>query len=250
MAGDAESGTAAPREDQLIISQDRTVAIVAVRGADSVATLTIAGRSVLEGTVRALCAVPEIGSIVLALDGVGEAECLAAIEKLGDVRVSASASSGSRWLAISSALAVAGEGNSVLIQNADRPLFSPMGVGQLLAALRQAPSVVTAVPVHSSIKRVVDGRVVATVPRATLHAVQSPWLFERRVLEDALRLAIARGWSPADELELARRANIPVRLVEGDMYNVPIASHADARFADMAVERRLVWVPGAAAFPA
>lgn len=227
------------------------MAVVAVRGADSVATLTIAGRSVLEGTVRALRAVPEIGPIVLALDGVDGA-CLAAIEKLGivDVRVSASAPSGSRWLAISSALTVAGEGNSVLIQNADRPLISPTAVGQLLAASRHAPSVVTAVPVHSSIKRVVEGRVVATVPRAALHAAQSPWLFERRVLEDALRLAIAGGWSPTDELELVRRANIPVRLVEGDPYNVPIASHADARFAEMAVKRRLVWVPGTAAFPA
>jgi 2-C-methyl-D-erythritol 4-phosphate cytidylyltransferase len=243
----------AERTGQAIVSQhrtDRTVAVVPIRFTDSVARLTIAGRSVLDATVRALRAVHEIGPIVLALDGIGERECLAAIQDPELLNVRVSAPSASRWLAIQSALAVAGEGSAVLIQDPDRPLISPVAVAELLRESGERPSVVTALPVYSSIKRVVDGRVVATVPRDALHAAQSPWIFERRVLDMALRGAIAHGWSITHELELARLANIPVYLAEGHPYNVPIATHADARFAEMAVERRLVSIPGGVAAPA
>jgi 2-C-methyl-D-erythritol 4-phosphate cytidylyltransferase len=229
------------RQDML---QNRVVAVVPLRPDDCAASLTIAGRSVLDSTVRALRSVPEIGSIVLALDGIPAAACLAAIDDPRSLGVVTSAPSTGRWAAVASALTVAGPAETVLLHDPDRPLVSAIGIGQLLRQAGPDAATVSAMPVHSSIKRVVDGRIVATVPRDNLHTAHSPWVFGREQLETVLRAAIDFGWTARDELELVRQAGIPVRIAEGNLFNVPIASRADARFAEMAVGRQLVSLPG------
>lgn len=229
---------------------DRAAAVIPIQRTDSVARLTIAGRSVLDGTVRALRAVAEIGPIVLAVEGEGARACLSAIENPGALGLRVVEVTGTRWQTIRAALSAAGGSSSVLIQDPDRPLVSPAGIRRLLEEWRGHEAIVTALPVFSSIKRVVNGRVVTTVPRDSLHAAQSPWVFERSRLEAALDAAIREDWPVSQELELARRAGIVVHLAEGHPYNVPIATHADARFAEMALERRLVAIPGGAAVPA
>jgi 2-C-methyl-D-erythritol 4-phosphate cytidylyltransferase len=230
--------------------QNRVVAVVPLRSDDCAASLTIAGRSVLDSTVRALRSVPEIGAIVLALDGIAADDCLSAIHDPRSLGILTSSTSTGRWAAIASALVVAGEADTVLLHDPDRPLVPPIAIGQLLLQSGPDAATVSAMPVNSSIKRVVDGRIVATVPRETLHAAQSPWVFGRQRLEDALHTAIDGSWTAEDELELVRRAGIPVRIAEGHLFNVPIASRADARFAEMAVGRRLVSLPGRFASPA
>jgi 2-C-methyl-D-erythritol 4-phosphate cytidylyltransferase/2-C-methyl-D-erythritol 2,4-cyclodiphosphate synthase len=229
---------------------DRAVAVIPIQQTDSLARLTIAGRSVLDGTVRALRAVAQVGPIVLAIEGDGARACLSVIENPGALDLRVVEVAGSRWQTIRAALTEAGDSASVLIQDPDRPLVSPAGIRRLLEEWRGREAIVTALPVFSSIKRVVNGRVVTTVPRDTLHAAQSPWVFDRSRLEAALDSAIRDGWPIGQELELARRAGIAVHLAEGHPYNVPIATHADARFAEMALERRLVAIPGGAAVPA
>lgn len=230
--------------------QNRVVAVVPLRPDDCAASLTIAGRSVLDSTVRALRSVPEVGAIVLALDRIAAADCLSAIDDPKGLGILTSSPSTSRWAAIASALAVAGAADTVLLHDPDRPLVSAIGIGQLLRRSGEGAATVSAMPVHSSIKRVVDGVIVATVPRETLHAAQSPWVFGRQRLEAALHTAIDLAWTAEDELELVREAGIPVRIAEGHLFNVPIASRADARFAEMAVGRRLVSLPGRFATPA
>jgi 2-C-methyl-D-erythritol 4-phosphate cytidylyltransferase len=237
-------------EERQNMLPNRVVAVVPLRPDDCAASLTIAGRSVLDSTVRALRSVPEVGSIVLALDGIAAADCLGAIDGPKSLGILTSSRSSGRWAAIASALAVAGEAETVLLHNPDRPLVSAIGIGQLLRQAGPDAATVSAMPVHSSIKRVVEGRIVATVPRENLHTAQSPWVFGRRQLEGALSRAIELNWSAVDELELVRHAGIPVRIAEGNLFNVPIASRADARFAEMAVGRQLVSLPGRLASPA
>jgi 2-C-methyl-D-erythritol 4-phosphate cytidylyltransferase len=232
------------------VSQDQVIAVVPIRSEDSAATLTIAGRSVLDGTVRALRAVPEIGPIVLALEGVERTECLAAIERPEELGISVAVSSGSRWQTIDAALAIGGDSDVVLLHDPDRPLVSAVAITELLAWSREVSAAVTAMPVHSSIKRVVDGRIVATVPRDLLHEAQSPWVFKRETLMAALRAAIEGGWPSSHELHFVRSARIPVHIAEGHRFNVPIVSPADARFAEMAAGHRFVSIPGRVVSPA
>lgn len=220
-------------------STERIVAVVPVRHSSPVATLTIAGRSVLDHTLRALRATPEIGPIVVALEGPNERACRAAIRKPLPSDLHFTPPSPNRWAALVAALELGGPAARVLLLEPDRPLVSPAGMSALLRESRDHAILVTATPVHSSIKRVVDGRIVGTVPREMLQSAQSPWIFERGVLEEALRAAIALGWSATHEMELVRQSDLPVHLAEVGHVNVPVLSRADARFAEMAMERRI-----------
>lgn len=83
------------------------------------------------------------------------------------------------------------------------------------AVVAGAPAVVPGLPVADTIKQVdASGTVVATVPRDTLRAVQTPQGFRRDVLE---RAHAAAGRRPVtDDAALVEAIGVPVRVVPGD----------------------------------
>jgi 2-C-methyl-D-erythritol 4-phosphate cytidylyltransferase len=236
-------------EARIILSQEQVLAVVPIRPGNPTATLTIGGRSVLDGTIRALRAVPTIGPIVLALEGVDAASCLSAIERPEDLNLAVTATRVNRWQAIEAALDLTHRSDIILLHDPDRPLVSAAGITDLLAQSQPYEATLTAMPVHGTIKRVEAGRIVGTVKRESLRVSQTPWVFRREVLARALRQAIDERWAPVDELQLARAAGIQVHLADGHGYNVPITSRADARFAEMAVDWRRVPFAGALTVP-
>ena len=220
------------------------VAIVPIRSDSSATSLSIGGGSVLRATIQSLRAVPRIGTIVLALEGPPPEGLTASIDSPGDRPVLASRPVRGRWAAIQAALDVGGDAETVLVQDPNRPLVSPATIAQLLAVKREAGAVVVAAGVVSSMKRVVEGRVVATVPRESLFVDQGLWRFKRTTLEAALHAAVAEGWDVPNELALAHRAGIPIAIASAEESNVAVVSRADARFAELAIERGLASLPG------
>lgn len=194
----------------------------------------IAGRSVLDRTVSALRAVPAIGPIVLALEVVDAASCLSAIDRAEDLDLAVGPTRPDRWQAIEAAMAIAGRSEVVLLHDPDRPMVSAAAISSLLGQSADVEAILTAMPVHGTIKRVVAGRIVGTVGRDALQAVQTPWAFKRADLAAAIRRALVEQWPARDELHLARMAGIRVQVAQGHQLNVPIASRADARFAELA----------------
>ena len=228
-------------EDEADVAVDGAVlAVITLRPADPAVNLLIRGRSVLDQTIAALRAASWIGPIVLALEEISQAEAVAAIFDPGALRVQAAGPSADRWRAISDALALAPPTEHVLVHDADRPLVSRAVLARLLAIARNAPVVATGTPVRSSIKRVAEGRIVATVPRDGLHVIHGPWLFRRAVLQQALDAVPPTERAAEDEIALLGRGGVAIRLVTGDPLNVPVRSPADARFAELAVARGLL----------
>jgi 2-C-methyl-D-erythritol 4-phosphate cytidylyltransferase len=215
-----------------ISSRSSALAIIPIDPTSPAGLLTIGGRSVLDATIRALRAVPAIGPIVLALEGVDASAWLAAIERPEELRVSATSTHADRWRAIAEALEAEPSLDTVVLHEPERPLLTPASVMALLTALRDG-GVVLGVAVHESIKRVVDGLVVGSVARETVHAVQAPFVFRREPFAMAVRQAVADRWTCRDELQLARMAGIRLHLVDGSRSNLPIRSARDARFAEL-----------------
>jgi 2-C-methyl-D-erythritol 4-phosphate cytidylyltransferase len=105
----------------------------------------------------------------------------------------------------------------VLVHDAARamtPAAQFAAVARAVAA--GAPAVVPGLPVADTIKQVdADGLVVATVPRDTLRAIQTPQGFRRDVLE---RAHAAAGAHPAtDDAALVEALGVPVLVVPGDL---------------------------------
>ena len=120
----------------------------------------------------------------------------------------------------------------MLLHEPERPLLTPDTLEALLAALRD-DGVVLGIAVHESIKRVADGRVVGTIPRETIHAVQAPFVFRGEPFAIAVERAVAERWTCRDELQLARVAGLRLHLVDGPRSNLRIQSAREARYAEL-----------------
>ena len=182
--------------------------------------------------MRALRQVPSIGSIILALEGVDAAACLSAIDRPDQLDVRVTPTFSNRWPAIAAALRMEPSPSTVLLHEPERPLLTPVTLQALLGAL-QSDGAMLGVAVHETIKRVVGNRIVGTIPRETIHAVQLPCVFRRQSLSAAVARAIDEHWTCADELQLAREAGLEIHLVGGQRNNLPIQSTRDARFAEL-----------------
>jgi 2-C-methyl-D-erythritol 4-phosphate cytidylyltransferase len=88
---------------------------------------------------------------------------------------------------------------------------------------RGADAAIPGVPIVDTVKRVVDGRVVGTLDRAGLVAVQTPQAFAA----DALRQAHAGGGEATDDAALVEAAGGRVMVVPGDPANTKITLRTD-----------------------
>jgi 2-C-methyl-D-erythritol 4-phosphate cytidylyltransferase len=119
---------------------------------------------------------------------------------------------------------VPGDADIVVVHDAARPLASRALGDAVIAAVRAgADAAVPAIPVADTIKRVDGGRVVDTVDRAALVAVQTPQAFRA----SALRAAHARGGDATDDAALVESNGGTVMTVPGDPRNIKITTPDD-----------------------
>ena len=123
----------------------------------------------------------------------------------------------------------------LLVHDAARPFLSSEVARQGLAEARFTGASVPAVPVRDTIKRVRDSRVVDTLPRPELWAVQTPQVFRRALLRDALA---ATDEDVTDEATLVESLGTVVRVFPGDDANMKITTPADLELARALVELR------------
>jgi 2-C-methyl-D-erythritol 4-phosphate cytidylyltransferase len=112
----------------------------------------------------------------------------------------------------------------ILVHDAARPLATAELYRQVIRAVRSgADGAVPALPVVDTIKEIADGRVVKTLPRRTLVAVQTPQGFRA----DALRDAHATGDDATDDAALIEQGGGSVTVVDGEAENFKITVPAD-----------------------
>jgi 2-C-methyl-D-erythritol 4-phosphate cytidylyltransferase len=116
----------------------------------------------------------------------------------------------------------------VVVHDAARPLASGALFHAVIAAVRAgADGAVPVLPVVDTLKRVEGDRVVATVEREGLVAVQTPQAFRA----DALRAAHAGGGGSTDDAALVEAAGGKVVIVPGDALNLKITTPHDLAWA-------------------
>jgi 2-C-methyl-D-erythritol 4-phosphate cytidylyltransferase len=99
------------------------------------------------------------------------------------------------------------------VHDAARALAPPELFALGLQAAQATGAAVPGVPLKDTIKRVADGRVVATPPRAEHVVVQTPQIFRRDLLERALALS---DDDVTDEAALVELLGVSVAVFTGD----------------------------------
>src|SRR4051794_12591813 len=115
----------------------------------------------------------------------------------------------------------------VVCHDAARPFASERLFERVIAALDRWDGAITATSVTDTIKRVVDGGVVATEPRGDLVAAQTPQAFRWKALADAHARATADSIEVTDDAECLERAGYRVGVVEGEPGNFKITTDDD-----------------------
>ncbi len=197
-------------------------------GADKL-WLPIAGRPLLEHTLRALVAIPELTRIVLVVSADGRRRV---DERLGaapwDALYAVVEGGAERADSVYAGLLALGACDLVLIHDGARPLVTPGLVRSGLAAARRHGAAIPALPVTDTIKRVdATGRIVATPDRATLRAVQTPQVFRHDLLLAAYETAGLERAASTDDAMLLERNGHPVYTYPGDPRNVKVSTPAD-----------------------
>jgi 2-C-methyl-D-erythritol 4-phosphate cytidylyltransferase len=122
--------------------------------------------------------------------------------------------------------------SAVAIHDAVRPLISPKRISESIRLCRQKKAVVVAVPPKDTIKRGEEGLVVTTLDRDKLWLIQTPQVFEYKLILEAHQKAKTEGFVGTDDSILVERLGKEVALLEGEYENIKITTAEDLAIAE------------------
>jgi len=127
----------------------------------------------------------------------------------------------------------------VAVHDAARPLISPEQIERAFAQCRVHGAATLAQPVNDTLKRVdADLLIVGSVDRHQIYAMQTPQIFERKLLEDAYRAVYAENILVTDEVSAVERLGYKVAFVLDDDFNFKITYPRDLPVADFIIRDR------------
>ena len=201
------------------------------------ALLQIGGRPLLARAVEALAACAEIAVIVPVVPAAERAQCAEILHGMDRVAEPVAGGAERQDSMRAGLAALAPDVELVAVHDAARPLVRAGDVARVIAAARRRGAALLAVPVRDTLKRVRDGCVAETLPRAACWAAQTPQVFRIELLREALAKAEAEGFQGTDDAQLVERLGVPVEVVEGDPRNLKITWPEDVELAEALLAR-------------
>lgn len=203
--------------------------------------LKLNGLPILEHTLRALLACPDIRGVIVVLDPSDRRAD--AIPSLSDPRVSTAAGGAERADSVLAGLqAIAAEAGSqdwVLVHDAARPCVSVALLRSLITScVSEGVGTVMAQASVDTLKRISDdNRVVDTLDRKVIWRAQTPQMFRLAELTSALSEALGNDIAITDESMAMELAGYPVSILEGPSTNIKITLPADLEIAEIILRR-------------
>lgn len=131
------------------------------------------------------------------------------------------------------------EAKYVAVHDAARPLIMPEQIERAFEQCRVHGAAALAQPINDTLKRAdTNLLVVDSVDRHQLYAMQTPQIFERKLIEDAYGAVYAQNISVTDEVSAVERLGHKVVLVVNDNFNFKITYPRDLRLAESVLNER------------
>src|SRR5215467_2277103 len=131
------------------------------------------------------------------------------------------------------------EAKYVAVHDAARPLITPEQIERAFEQCRVRGSAALAQPINDTLKRAdADLLVVGLVDRHQLYAMQTPQIFERKLIEDAYRAVYAENIPVTDEVSAVEQLGRKIALVLNDDFNFKITYPHDLPVADFILQQR------------
>jgi 2-C-methyl-D-erythritol 4-phosphate cytidylyltransferase len=129
--------------------------------------------------------------------------------------------------------AVAPTSEFVLVHDAARPFITREMIDVVLAAAKLSGAAVCGAPCSDSLKGVgEDGLVQQTIDRAQVWSVQTPQIFQAKLLRDCYQIAARSGRLYTDDTAVVEAAGCDVRAVLYHGINLKVTTPADWKLAE------------------
>lgn len=127
----------------------------------------------------------------------------------------------------------------IAVHDAARPLVTPEQIERVFVLAREHGGASLAAPVTDTLKRADENQcVVGSVARESLHAMQTPQIFARDLLERAYATAAEEKLTVTDEVSAVEHIGGTVVLLPNDEWNVKITYPRDLLLAQAVLARR------------
>ena len=138
-----------------------------------------------------------------------------------------------RQISVHNGLTVAHESSELIcVHDAVRPFVTEALIEKAVNACSEHDGVIVAQPSTDTIKKVMDDQILETLPREIIWRAQTPQVFSKSALREALELAEAENIQGTDEASLLERIGYQVGYVEGSSLNMKITTEEDWIFAE------------------
>ena len=191
----------------------------------------LGGRPVLAWSLETLAGVASVDRLVVVTSDDRHDDVWRLVGRTVPARLRGRAVPGGerRRDSVAAGLAALSDCDWLLVHDAAQPFLAEATIARSLEAVRSTGACVAALPARDTIKRVrADRTVVETPPREELWTVQTPQLFRRDLLQDALA---ATDEDATDEAALVERIGGTVRVFEGDTMAFKITTPDDLEIA-------------------
>ena len=220
-------------------------------GAGPKALVELAGRPMLAWSLRAFASARSVGAAIVAAPPGAEDAVATVSAGVAGLETTVVAGGDSRSESVSLALAQVAT-DVVAVHDAARPLVTPALVDLLVGELKASPEAAGAIAAARLVDTVKRAReadstpgetprgaptVAETLDRGRLWAAQTPQVFRREALREALRLGPADLARATDDAMLVERAGGRVLIRESPHPNLKVTTALDLRVAGLLLAR-------------
>lgn len=202
--------------------------------------IEICGQSVLTHTLTVFAQIPEIAKIVLVVRAGEEDTCQNMIPEIAENKTVLAIGGKERQDSVHNGIrAITWECEYILIHDGARPLITEEVIRRTLLAAQNSGAAICAVPVKDTIKQAdSDGNVLATIPRESLWAVQTPQVFRADLIRRAYENAYVHNHYGTDDASLVEYLGEKIKIVTGDYENIKITTPEDIPTAEQILQKR------------
>ena len=124
----------------------------------------------------------------------------------------------------------------IAIHDGARPCVDQNLISSAINTAAKHHAAAPAVPVNSTLKNVMDNRIINTVDRDNIFEVQTPQVFNAAVIKAALTNATRKSIEITDDCKALEIIGFPIRITEGSPLNIKLTTKEDIRIAEAILE--------------
>ncbi len=200
--------------------------------------LPLAGKTVVEWSLKAFLETPDIEGIILVTTAENIKEHSS---RLSSDKVKLVEGGATRMESVRRGFKEIPEDiDLIAVHDGARPLITPWVIHEVLEEAYESGAAVAAVPVKDTLKKVTNKQlwVSATPVRSSFWLAQTPQCYRREILEEALQ-KFADEKNATDESQLVEKSGHRVKVVTASYENIKITTPEDLVMAESLMEKRM-----------